>query len=77
MVYVVGGMQRKRHRSLQRRHDRPEGHLRRRRLHPFAKPSKTKLIRNGVTYEINLKDISADPSRDIKLQPEDQIIVPE
>lgn len=44
---------------------------------PFAKPSKTKLIRNGVTTEINLKDISADPSRDIKLQPEDQIIVPE
>lgn len=44
---------------------------------PFARPSKTKLIRNGVTTEINLKDISADPSRDIKLQPEDQIIVPE
>ncbi|WP_395744009.1 polysaccharide biosynthesis/export family protein [Prosthecobacter sp.] len=44
---------------------------------PFAKPSKTKLIRNGTTTEINLKDISADPSRDIKLQPEDQIIVPE
>ncbi len=44
---------------------------------PFAKPSKTKLIRNGVTTEINLKDISADPSRDIKLQPEDQIIVPD
>lgn len=44
---------------------------------PFAKPSKTKLIRNGVTTEINLKDISADPSRDIKLLPEDQIIVPE
>lgn len=44
---------------------------------PFAKPSKTKLIRNGTTTEVNLKDISADPSRDIKLQPEDQIIVPE
>lgn len=44
---------------------------------PFAKPSKTKLLRNGVTTEINLKDISADPRRDIKLQPEDQIIVPE
>jgi len=44
---------------------------------PFAKPSRTKLIRNGVTTEINLKDISADPSRDIKLQPEDQIIVPD
>lgn len=44
---------------------------------PFAKPSRTKLIRNGVTSEVNLKDISSDPSRDIKLQPEDQIIVPE
>lgn len=44
---------------------------------PFAKPSKTKLIRNGVTTEINLKDISNDPSRDIKLQPDDQIIVPD
>ncbi len=44
---------------------------------PFAKPSKTKLLRNGVTNEVNLKDISANPSRDIKLQPEDQIIVPE
>ena len=43
----------------------------------FAKPSKTKLIRDGVTTEINLKDISANPARDIKLQPEDQIIVPE
>ena len=44
---------------------------------PFAKPSKTKLIRNGVTTEINLKDISSDPSKDMKLEPEDQIIVPE
>jgi polysaccharide biosynthesis/export protein VpsN len=44
---------------------------------PFAKPSKTKLLRNGQTYEINLKDISSDPSKDTKLQPEDQIIVPE
>jgi polysaccharide export outer membrane protein len=44
---------------------------------PFAKPSKTKLIRNGQTFEINLKDISSDPSKDMKLQPEDQIIVPE
>lgn len=44
---------------------------------PYAKPSKTKLLRNGITSEVNLKDISANPSRDIKLQPEDQIIVPE
>jgi len=44
---------------------------------PFAKPSKTKLIRNGTTTEVNLKDISANPARDIQLQPEDQIIVPE
>lgn len=44
---------------------------------PFAKPSRAKLIRNGATTEVNLKDISANPTRDIKLQPEDQIIVPE
>lgn len=44
---------------------------------PFGKPSKTKLLRNGVTTEVNLKDISSDPRRDIPLQPEDQIIVPE
>lgn len=44
---------------------------------PFAKPSKTKLIRNGITTEVDLKNISANPSRDIPLQPEDQIIVPE
>jgi len=44
---------------------------------PFAKPSRTKLLRNGVTSEINLKDITSDPSKDVKLQPEDQIIVPE
>lgn len=44
---------------------------------PFAKPQKTKMMRNGQSYEINLKDISADPSRDIQLQPGDQIIVPE
>jgi polysaccharide export outer membrane protein len=44
---------------------------------PFAKPSRTKLIRNGTTSEVNLKDISANPTRDIQLQPEDQIIVPE
>lgn len=44
---------------------------------PFAKPSKTKLIRNGATTEVDLKNISANPARDIKLQPEDQIIVPE
>jgi polysaccharide export outer membrane protein len=44
---------------------------------PFAKPSKTKLIRNGVATPVNLRDISEDPSRDVKLEPEDQIIVPE
>jgi polysaccharide export outer membrane protein len=43
----------------------------------FAKPSQTKLIRGGVTMEINLKDISSNPLRDINLLPEDQIIVPE
>jgi protein involved in polysaccharide export with SLBB domain len=46
-------------------------------FNPFAKPSRTKVIRNGQTFEVNLKDISSDPSKDVKLQPEDQIIVPE
>lgn len=46
-------------------------------LNEFARPAKTKLIRGGVTTQINLNDISAKPDRDIPLQPEDQIIVPD
>lgn len=44
---------------------------------PFAKPGRTKLIRDGKTIEIDLRDVSSKPSKDLKLQPEDQIIVPE
>ena len=44
---------------------------------PFARPSKAKLIRSGQTSEIDLSKYSRDPSIDVKLQPEDQIIVPE
>jgi polysaccharide export outer membrane protein len=44
---------------------------------PFARPSRTKLIRNGQTQEIDLSKYSRDPSIDVPLQPEDQIIVPE
>ena len=36
-----------------------------------------KLIRNGVTTEFNDKDLGRDPSRNTKLQPDDQIIVPD
>ncbi len=43
----------------------------------FARPSRTRVIRNGKTIEINLRDVSSDPSKDIKLQPGDQIIIPE
>jgi protein involved in polysaccharide export with SLBB domain len=42
---------------------------------PFAKPSKAKLIRNGQVTPLDLSRY--DPSVDIKLEPEDQIIVPE
>ncbi len=43
----------------------------------FAKLSGTKVIRNGATTAIDLRDVGAYPSKDIKLEPEDQIIVPE
>jgi len=43
----------------------------------FAKPSGTKLIRNGKSTAIDLRNVGSDPTKDIKLQPEDQIIVPE
>ncbi|WP_397382032.1 polysaccharide biosynthesis/export family protein [Prosthecobacter sp.] len=36
-----------------------------------------KLIRNGVTTEFKDKDLGRDPSRNFKLQPDDQIIVPD
>jgi len=42
---------------------------------PFAKPSKAKLIRNGQATQLDLSRY--DASVDIKLEPEDQIIVPE
>lgn len=44
---------------------------------PFAKEHKTKLIRAGKTYEVNVKEITSDPTKDMKLQPEDQIVIPE
>ena len=43
----------------------------------FAQLSKTKLIRNGTSTAIDLSDVGSKPSKDIKLQPEDEIIVPE
>lgn len=43
----------------------------------FGNPGPIKLIRNGVTTVFKYKDIATDPSRDIKLQPDDQIIVPD
>ena len=43
----------------------------------FAQPSRTKLIRNGTSTTVDLRNVGSDPSKDIKLQPEDQIIVPE
>ena len=46
-------------------------------LTEFAQPSKTKLIRNGTSTAIDLRNVGSEPSKDIKLQPEDQIIVPE
>ena len=36
-----------------------------------------KLIRNGVTTEFKDKDLGRDPSRNAKLQPDDQIVVPD
>ncbi|MBK8095171.1 MAG: polysaccharide biosynthesis/export family protein [Verrucomicrobiaceae bacterium] len=41
----------------------------------FAKTSKAKLIRNGTTYMLDLSKHT--PEVDIKLEPEDQIIVPD
>lgn len=43
----------------------------------FARPGGTKLIRNGTSTAIDLRNVGSDPTKDIKLQPEDQIIVPE
>jgi len=44
---------------------------------PFARPSKTNIIRNGQTMSVDLSKITKNPASDVKLQPEDQIIVPE
>lgn len=41
----------------------------------FAQPKHTRLIRNGKTIEMDLRDISSKPDKDVKLEPEDQIIV--
>ncbi len=41
----------------------------------FAKRHKTRLIRNGKTIILDLS--KADPEKDVKLEPDDQIIVPE
>ncbi|WP_395744008.1 polysaccharide biosynthesis/export family protein [Prosthecobacter sp.] len=43
----------------------------------FAKPSQTTVIRNGKSIAVNLGNVSTEPSRDIRLEPEDQIIVKE
>jgi len=43
----------------------------------FARPGNTKLIRDGNSTAIDLRDVGSKPSNDIKLQPEDQIIVGE
>lgn len=43
----------------------------------FAKPKHTKLIRNGKTIEMDLRDVDSKPDKNVKLEPEDQIIVPE
>lgn len=42
---------------------------------PFSHPSKTKLIRNGVTKILDLSKHT--PEVDVKLEPGDQIIVPD
>ena len=41
----------------------------------FANRRKVKLTQSGVTREFNAKDIQADPSRDIRLLPNDKIHV--
>lgn len=41
----------------------------------FANRRKVKLTQNGVTREINAKEIQVDPSRDIRLLPNDKIHV--
>lgn len=43
----------------------------------FAKPSGIKVLRNGTSMTVDLRDVGANPAKDIKLEPEDQIIVPE
>lgn len=43
----------------------------------FAQPKHTTLIRGGKTIKLDLRDVSSNTSTDIKLEPEDQIIVRE
>jgi protein involved in polysaccharide export with SLBB domain len=41
----------------------------------WANREKVRVIRNGKTTEHDVRKISANPSRDIPLQPNDKIIV--
>lgn len=43
----------------------------------FAQPKHTTLIRGGKTIKIDLRDVSSNSSKDLKLEPEDQILVRE
>lgn len=43
----------------------------------FAQPRHTKVIRNGKTIDLDLRNLGSHPARDIRLEPEDQIIVRE
>lgn len=44
---------------------------------PFGKTTKTQIIRNKTTAVHDLKKITKNPSLDVTLQPDDQIIIPE
>lgn len=46
-------------------------------LNEFAKPGRTKILREGKTLHVDLRNVSQQPANDVPLQPEDQIIVPE
>ncbi|WP_395739058.1 polysaccharide biosynthesis/export family protein [Prosthecobacter sp.] len=43
----------------------------------FAKPSQTKVIRDGKSIAVDLRNVGSEPAKDMKLEPEDQIIVRE
>jgi polysaccharide export outer membrane protein len=46
-------------------------------LNEFARPKNTKLIRAGKTLELDLRNVTSDTAKDIKLEPEDQILISE